>query len=187
MCGATARRLYVAASGFITDCWTRWITGSTRPRHSIRRSPSSRLRFQASAFRRARRRRQDQGFAQQRAAGYCHANGAGVEPAHRAGDCAAHFADGGLYRIAQLPPDPVGRHERARAAVHSRVARRTITSRAADANPAWRIPLRGCRRAWASTTRWKWTCGGASPTACSSAETTPTQRIWTMGRRGTRA
>ena len=60
----------------------------------------------------------DQGFAQQRAARYRHAGGAHLEPAHRAGDCAAHHAHRGLCGIARLPPDSVRRHERAGAALH---------------------------------------------------------------------
>ena len=48
-----------------------------------------------------------QGFAQQRAARHRHARGTELEPAHRAGDRAAHIAHCRLRGLAQLSPDPL--------------------------------------------------------------------------------
>ena len=187
MCGATAKRLFAAASAFIdglldTLDYRLDQTAPFNTAQSLSNIAVSSLNITPGMPPPAGR----QDFAKQRAAGHRHAHCARVEPAHRAAGRAAHLAHSRLRGLAQLSPDSFRRHERAGADAIPPTASSTIRP-ARRSNPTSPTPLRGCRRAWASTTR----SGRCAPLVreadSSSAATTPERRISTTARRGTPA
>ena len=106
MCGATARPRSAAASGSITGCSTRSIIASTRPRRSTLRSRSqniavSNLHITPGTPPPAGTKVSPSNVQPDIATPAV----LDVEPAHRAADCAAHFAHRGLCGFAQLSPD----------------------------------------------------------------------------------